>query len=1016
MLKLRKPFSQKVRLHIRQDLLQSLWEKYIPSSSDKYDLIQLIYLEAAGDRQTEQPARRIQLTIQFVLKNRMVQMAMEGYPTTLFPGQRRIQDSLRRIEKYYLTQLKSSDARAFWKLNHYITLLDQTEMISRRYRHWQKENQLIEKQWKEYRLLSLFSAQVRDFLKEHSLWTVRKLEKEYIASLTETEYQGLTEGLIWQERESLLAYLKTCDEVQCRQIIERLGKEKELSQKERKDADHPLMIWKAEKENMVSCLDEISPDKVEQVWKEMEWNITEEYGVLQKKYDQKMAEIFHSQMQILLEQEPFQEIADLVDLEHLTQMVSLSGDTVQVVQTIEQQREIQREKIRRREIQALETYQEIYGEFLETRDFESSRQEHMTQVVEEMFRKRHQGERTTEEIWTLCQWSRFLLESFEASQEQAEMIHKSSREQAEMIHESSQEQAEMIHESSREQAEMIHESGQEQTEVSEEWIHLIREINGRIEEKTSKERTDREEDSYQEERVTLFWQGKDRKEQQIQEKMEELLLYIRELKEEQREERIRDLSELILFWRQVNLLQSSVLSESRQISTGESVNKRENSSEPGEIAGQEWRETAELEEIAKLEWREAVESEEIAKLEWREVAESEEIARQELKEIAESEEIIESESTEFSYRQLWEWGEALLFHPEQEGEEEKLDLLSFSDGGEQEEGQENLQTRIIRSQIEAAKNRNDLQQLVMQVNHKVSSEMIKENQEEMFQLVYADSQLGEPMIRSLLSYLRKLNETQYETLVKELSQVTKLQQVLYFGQEEAAFDGIKQMIQQKNQNFLVFVGRRREERYQMLIEKLRTLETSDQEKISVRKKGPDQKYFAAAYPMLAYEIQEYEEQQIKVRQEEIKRFQQVYFYWDTQEKNESYGLDRKRLSQTELELPQKERDPASPEIGGWERDAADLGIRSQEILQYSTQRTQVMEEEQQRIVQRVQEENIQLKTAQDQLDQKMKEVEQQLKKVEGQAKSKEDTRAFAEQVKNQLYEELHVEKLRRGLI
>ena len=33
MIKLRKPFSQKIQLHIRQDILQRLWDKYVPVSS-----------------------------------------------------------------------------------------------------------------------------------------------------------------------------------------------------------------------------------------------------------------------------------------------------------------------------------------------------------------------------------------------------------------------------------------------------------------------------------------------------------------------------------------------------------------------------------------------------------------------------------------------------------------------------------------------------------------------------------------------------------------------------------------------------------------------------------------------------------------------------------------------------------------------------------------------------------------------------------------------------------------------
>ena len=57
-----------------------------------------------------------------------------------------------------------------------------------------------------------------------------------------------------------------------------------------------------------------------------------------------------------------------------------------------------------------------------------------------------------------------------------------------------------------------------------------------------------------------------------------------------------------------------------------------------------------------------------------------------------------------------------------------------------------------------------------------------------------------------------------------------------------------------------------------------------------------------------------------------------------------------------------------------------------------------------------------INSVQDQLGKKLQEVEQQLKKVETASKAQEDVRAFADQVKRQLYEELHVEKLRRGLI
>ena len=85
-------------------------------------------------------------------------------------------------------------------------------------------------------------------------------------------------------------------------------------------------------------------------------------------------------------------------------------------------------------------------------------------------------------------------------------------------------------------------------------------------------------------------------------------------------------------------------------------------------------------------------------------------------------------------------------------------------------------------------------------------------------------------------------------------------------------------------------------------------------------------------------------------------------------------------------------------------------------LEYSLQKTTAWEEEQQKTRIRMETENARIKSAQEQLDKKLKEVEQQLKKTEGAAQAKEDVKSFAEQVKRQLYEELHVEKLRRGLV
>ena len=64
MLKLRKPFFQNIQLHIGQELLQKLWDKYVQSSAPEYEKIQLVYLNRETGQEEEQ-ARQIQIFVSF---------------------------------------------------------------------------------------------------------------------------------------------------------------------------------------------------------------------------------------------------------------------------------------------------------------------------------------------------------------------------------------------------------------------------------------------------------------------------------------------------------------------------------------------------------------------------------------------------------------------------------------------------------------------------------------------------------------------------------------------------------------------------------------------------------------------------------------------------------------------------------------------------------------------------------------------------------------------------------------
>ena len=156
-----------------------------------------------------------------------------------------------------------------------------------------------------------------------------------------------------------------------------------------------------------------------------------------------------------------------------------------------------------------------------------------------------------------------------------------------------------------------------------------------------------------------------------------------------------------------------------------------------------------------------------------------------------------------SHWKIWEWGNALFSHFEYEqgrqdadilpggqqealvsekaGQQEALvsekagqqEALVSEKAGQQEAlvsekaGQEDLQTQVIRRQIELAKDRNHLQRLVRQINHRTDAELSD-----------TDVKLSMPPIQELLHNIRQLDETQYGILVKELSEVIKVQQLL----------------------------------------------------------------------------------------------------------------------------------------------------------------------------------------------------------------------------------------------
>ncbi|MBD5554531.1 MAG: hypothetical protein HDQ95_04070 [Roseburia sp.] len=879
MVKLREPFSQKIHLHIKQDMLLKLWDKYVPVESSEYEKIQLIYLDG-GAGQTSGQSQQIQLLISLVLKNRIMRMGLEGYPVKTALVREQMGNSLQRMEKYYLMQLKCCDFATFRKVSRYAEMLTQAETDVRRYRNWQKDHQAIEKQRDRYRLFSLFSSDIKEFLTEHSVQAMRTVEKEMLSALSEKEYRQLAESVIWQEKERFLSFLENCNEVQCRKIIKRLeetgirmnikqleerpeGKAfakaaDQLGQKEFylffrqavriEGADGQFVIWKGKKEKMLSYIEKQESETVRQLWIQMENSsvFSEKLVQLGEQYFREVIKDFRERVTSVLSTEKFKEIADMADF-----------------------------------------------------------------LWEELERESADGSRITSEteIWQMT--------------ERIESELKLHRERIE----------------------------QREAQSYLKYRNEYREILG--------------EDGFE---------------------IQKLISYIHELKEEKREEFIENLTDMIHVWQKVNM--------SKQPPLQASVTEEDGIDLPAQT------DLLRLtEEIFRSEHEEKLTEEELQNIyEWgRTVIENfSETESSKIQKLLSHIQELKEETAEIPYHELWEWGKALLFYTEHGQERTDADLLpgyqenlqiSDSVRNANRVRKEELSSDIIHRQIEVAKDRNSLQRLVTQINHRVDSG--QEPLEQKFRLEYADSQLNIPQVQSLLCYIRKLDEEQYGILIKELSQVTKIQWMQHIGQEIHKADAI-------------------------------VTEQTQGERIDIEQRW-DSRQLAAAYPKLVTHIREFEEQRHKRIREEITTLENNVLFQDQMiylEQGVSY--DSRKAGR----LPQPAyRESMENGIGlesVWENSIDLENIwenRNREWkLQYSVQNAQISGEEQQRDKMRMQEETNQLRSAQQQIDKKLQEVEVQLKKLESTAKAKEDVRDLADKVKRQLYEELHVEKLRRGLI
>lgn len=1118
MLKLREPFSQKVHLHIRQDMLQRLWDKYVPSASPEYGQIQLIYLDEGTGRSIQQP-EQVQLLLNLVIRNKRMQMGLEQSPVLAKFGQKQLAGSLKRMERYYAAQLKSCDFVMYRTVKQYFALLSQAVKEEQRYRSWQRTCGAVEKQREEYRLLSLFSARLREYSKEYSVQAMRTLEKEVIRLFSETEYRILAEHAVWQEKQEFLAYLKECDEIWCRDTVRQLEKEKSVRQvfysvrqqsareklveavtrmgqkefcfvyhrmAERTGDVQQREIWKRSRQEMLRFIEQTEPEVLQKVWVQMEKSaeqkgksakqiknskqmaaeektvfrntpksvrqirkiLSERMERLQEQYRKEEIKSLQKQAAVMLEKDTFQEIAEIVDIRQLTADFSKDGVS-DVFDRLDQERELCRERIERHQAQAFETYREFCHQVL-PKDWQA--QDQADHQAERTFLSRHRHEVTREEVWNIRRWSRLLLEVFPAKQEQrgAEPSEK---------------------ELPAGQKERVNQTG------SAELIHTIKQINRRMQEQGTSG-----------ENVTLSWRENPPKDPEIQ----GLLEHIRELKETQQTEFIKHLADMILILQQADLSYTvqernaaNTTPQAKTAGSEESIRMMaENLLHPRNRKLAESLLQTQNSQFAQR-FFQAGHKDLMGKL--LQIENGEAVRR-----IFEGGDKIEG----ISHWKIWEWGNALFSHFEYEQGRQDADILP---GGQQDAffsekaGQEDLQTQVIRRQIELAKDRNHLQRLVRQINHRTDAE-----------LADTDVKLSMPPIQELLHNIRQLDETQYGILVKELSEVIKVQQLLDGAQKprtaaeqefperisemenrEAAsqisgdgerIEGISQgkmrewgnvllshpEYKQGQQEADVLSGRDEDVKPGMpQVQELYVAENNPSAARRERDRREVQQYPAAMYTVLTQRIQQFEAHRRMEVSRKLRKAEQVLGLTVFRKGNigkrteepadtKASAYDRMEPANGKIAAHYEKEYSGTPE----ENNAAEyfqpevsgnimehyspesLGLRvlaapdrsfagSQNVrppsyriqeLEYSLQKTTAWEEEQQKTRIRMETENARIKSAQEQLDKKLKEVEQQLKKTEGAAQAKEDVKSFAEQVKRQLYEELHVEKLRRGLV
>ncbi len=222
MIKLFEPFRPRIKLHIRQDFLQELWDKYVPVSSESYGNISLIYLKDIPE-EADKGTRQVRVLVDLVLKNIFMQINVSQNPMLI--TQNVVSSSLRSTLNHYLAQLKRTDLQTFQSLNQYITYLKQAEEDNKRFEFWKSDSQILRQMEREYHILQHFSQSLRKLSSVRSFEIERRLGNDLLRSMKKTEYRIFAKNMVWQERQQIAEYIRSCGEAEYRQIVERLERE-----------------------------------------------------------------------------------------------------------------------------------------------------------------------------------------------------------------------------------------------------------------------------------------------------------------------------------------------------------------------------------------------------------------------------------------------------------------------------------------------------------------------------------------------------------------------------------------------------------------------------------------------------------------------------------------------------------------------------------------------------------------------------------------------------------------------